>query len=109
MQHPRLTPGPVDAGLRPALARTARLALLVLLAALAVWALVAVLVNVARQAVRQGFERQRAQALQHEAQWRCRALRGATARQHCLTLVRDRPPVDSAELQALVAQAAAAP
>lgn len=84
-------------------------ALMALLLSLAAWALVAVFVGVARQAVRQGVERQHANALQHEAAWRCRALSSLAARDRCQALWRERAPTDSLALQALVLEAAAAP
>jgi hypothetical protein len=64
---------------------------------------------VVRQAVRQGDAGRRAMALQAEADWRCKALRPRLEREHCLRLVRDRQPWDSAAVQALVLEARSAP
>lgn len=72
------------------------------------WALAGFLVQVARQSVRQGLERQQARALQHESHWRCQALRSRAARLRCDALVSERPPPDSTTLQDLVAEAEAA-
>jgi hypothetical protein len=80
-----------------------------LLLALLVWALVALFIGVAQRAVLQGQERQAAQALKNESQWRCRALRPVAARLRCLALLRERPPSDAASLQALLDEAAAGP
>jgi hypothetical protein len=72
------------------------------------WALAGFLVQVARQSVRQGLERQQARALQHKSHWRCQALRSRAARLRCDALVSERPPPDSTTLQDLVAEAEAA-
>jgi hypothetical protein len=71
------------------------------------WALVGLFVQAVQRSVLQGRERQQAQALQHEAHWRCSALRARAARLQCQALVAERPPADSTALQALVAEAAA--
>jgi hypothetical protein len=77
-----------------------------LLGAVLVSALVALLVTVAKRAVRQGEQRQAAQALLNESLWRCRALRPLAAQQRCQALLRERPPADAAALQALLDEAA---
>ena len=62
--------------------------------------------DIAQRSVDQAQARQAAQKLQTEAQWRCRALRSAAARQRCLTGLREQAPADAAALQALLAEAA---
>ncbi len=62
---------------------------------------------VVQQAVRQGETARRATALQHEASWRCQALRERARRGACLERFRTEQPADSERLQAMVAEAAA--
>ncbi len=80
-----------------------------LLLALLGWALVALFIGVAQRAVEQGAQRQAAQALQNESQWRCRAMRPVATRLRCLALLRERPPADGTALQALLNEAAEGP
>jgi hypothetical protein len=107
----RVPAGPAGRSRSALFAHLLRRAFVPVLVVLAAWALAAFLVQVARQSVRQGLERQQARALQHEAHWRCQALRSRAARLRCDALVSERPPPDSATLQDLVteAEAAAAP
>ncbi len=83
-----------------------RRALQALLLMLLVGALLQRLVDVAQRSVAQAQARQAAQALQAEAQWRCRALRPAATRQRCLVLLHEHPPADAAGIQALLDAAA---
>jgi hypothetical protein len=62
---------------------------------------------VVQQAVRQGETARRAQALLHEATWRCQTLRDRDSRSACLQRYRAEQPADSERLQAMVADAAA--
>ncbi len=110
MQQPRL----VATDVTPLVSRLwrpggLRRAAPVLLLALLGWALVSLFIGVAQIAVRQGRDRQAAQALKNESQWRCRALQPAAVRVRCLALLQERPPADGAALQMLLADAAGDP
>jgi hypothetical protein len=76
-----------------------------LLSGLAVLGMVGAISLVVRQAVRQGEAGRRAMAMQAEADWRCRALKGRVQRERCQALVREHKPWDTAGVQALVVQA----
>lgn len=80
-----------------------------LLSALAVLGLLGAIGLVMREAVRQGDASRRAMALQAEVDWRCRALKARLQREHCVALVRERKPWDSAGVQTIVQEAALLP
>jgi hypothetical protein len=103
----RVPEGPADRSRGALFAHLMRRAFVPVLVVLSVWALAGFLVQVARQSVRQGLELQQVRELQHESHWRCQALRTRAARLRCDALVSERPPPDSATLQALVAEAVA--
>jgi hypothetical protein len=72
-------------------------------AGVAMLGMLAALLLVARQAVRQGESRRQAVALVADATWRCQALRDAVRRASCLAPLPRDLPHDDAGLKALVA------
>lgn len=73
-----------------------------MLAACAAAILLAAFFSVVSRSAQDAHERHQAQALQAEAAWRCRMLRGASAREACLCGLQRGTPPDRAELQALL-------